>query len=362
MQRLYRDAMVAGRAGQIADNSRDNDIITLINQNPQAAQVDTLKVDTAVNGHEYTWVIEGVTITYTADASATKPECSAGIKAAIDAEPLVSGLFSAVDDGVDTVTLTAVFGGVGWTMTTADANLTAATTTANAAADAVGMGVSVVGDTNSDRYGRIAKTANLSAKVITLTPAVTNSISYNVGVRMPDGTEYWGNYIADGSATAKEIVEGVAAAINGSMPASTVIASEDDAVLTLTGEVAGLYYEVLYDGSDWAYAATTDTAYCDLNKVMRGVSVLDLTHEVASDGTISYEANSAMACMHKGRIIVATEQQVAYGDPVYVRLSGTGTIGGFAQTLVAGEHVRLMKASWQKSFSSSLAVLELNLD
>lgn len=354
MQNIYRDEMVAGRAGALADNEF-HDIINLINEDPLAAQVDTLTIDTATNSHTYTITIEDIAISYTADASATKPEITAGLKAAVLDEPVVSGLFTIADDGVDTLTFTAVQAGVGWTTTESDAKMTLVNTTANDEADPVGFGLAIVGDSASDKYGKLGKTANLATKTVTLTPVVGNDTIYNVNVKFR-GVDYLSTYTSDGTATAKEIVEGVALAINTNMPANSVVATEDDAVLTLTAEIAGEPFTIGFDEALWAYAETVATVFTDINRCFRGVSLQDMGQETDSDGVTQYAGGSVMKVLDKGRVIVATAAEVSFGDHVYVTATG-----GFTKTAGA-DTPRLDPnlARWVKSLSSTLAVLKVN--
>lgn len=361
MQSTYRDEMVAGRAGLLAD-AGFGDVVSLINNDPAAAQVDTLTVDTAVNAHDYTIEIDGVSITYTSDASATKPEISAGLKAAIEAEPLVSGRFNVVDDGVDQLTLTAVFSGVGWTLSTSDGNLSVANVTANGQADPVGFGLLVVGDASSDKYAKVAKAANLDEKAGTLTPTAANTTMYNVTITV-GGQTYGASYLSDADATVAEICTGLAGAINTAMPASTVLASDDTTSIGLEAEVAGLDFSVAgFDSALLTLAWTTAGFGTDINRAARAVTLFDPAQEVQADGTCEYQANSCMSCARRGRVIVATEEAVSFGDDVVVRVAGTGTVGGFGKTVTAGEHIRLdpSVASWHKRLSSTLAVLEVN--
>jgi len=361
MQDIYRDTMLPGLPGMPAD-SGVKDIVTLINDDPRTQQVDTIVVDTATNSHTYTLKVNGITISYTADATATKAEISAGLKAALDAEPLVSGLFDVADDGVDTITITARVGGTGWTISDVDAKCTLTNTTANDEADPIGFGLLVLHDDANDKNGVIAKSAHLTAHAIVLTPTAVNDYVYRIQIEF-NGVKYVSEITADGTATVKEIVEALAADVNTIMPASSVIASEDDTTLTLTSEVPGLEMVVTILCDNIAYTSDNKGKFTDVNRAAAGVTVHTYAVEPNSSGEYEYPANSAMSVQRRGRIKVTTEDEITETSEVYVRLSGTGTEGAFRGSTNAGA-VKLdpSRAKWVKTLSATMAVLECNFD
>lgn len=97
---------------------------------------------------------------------------------------------------------------------------------------------------------KIGRLANRPTQVIKLTPNVYNSTAYTLTV---NGTDF--TYTSDASATAKEIVEGLAALITG----VDVTPTEDDSVLTLTSaNVVRTGFTLDLDYSQWsAYENTT---------------------------------------------------------------------------------------------------------
>lgn len=109
-----------------------------------------------------------------------------------------------------------------------------------------------------DSIGVVKRLANV-AQVIELVPTVVNSVEYRVSITI-DGTTTPAAYTSDGSATLQEIVEGVAAAINTAMAASTVAATEDNTKVILTAEVAGVGFSVSATadgGATWTATETT---------------------------------------------------------------------------------------------------------
>lgn len=85
-----------------------------------------ITVDTAVNSTTYTISVAGETITYTSDGSATKPEITAGLKAAVEANATANAAYTVTDDTVDTITLLARTTATG-TVSETDANLSTTT-------------------------------------------------------------------------------------------------------------------------------------------------------------------------------------------------------------------------------------------
>ncbi len=111
------------------------------------AQVDTVTVTTGVNSTDYTVTINGTAYTITSDASATTTEVSAALVACINGGgascknslPAAGNADVTAADTTDDFTLTADVAGTPFTATEADANLTLAATTANAAAGCNGV-------------------------------------------------------------------------------------------------------------------------------------------------------------------------------------------------------------------------------
>lgn len=328
------------------------DNVSLVNEDPRATQVATLVVDTAANSTEYTASIDGVEIAYTSDGSATKPEISAGLKAAIEAEPLINGRVTVADDGVDTLTITARVSGYAFTLATSDTNLTATTTTANDLPDAIPFGEAVLLDGTGK--AKRCTAANMTAMACTLTPTADDSTVYAVIVNVPqaaDGRGYSERVAitSDSDATVQEIVEALQAAIAASGLSQHITASEDDASLTLTVQLAGLGLEVSLEGPwdsiTWAGESIDDA--------LAGVTCRDLSQAQEHGG---YAGGSTMTVRRRGRIAVTTGESCAPGDPVYVRVAGSGA--PFRKSMSGVNYMPTQRARWSETLSSTLAVLE----
>lgn len=349
----YPSTSVPGVAGQLADTS-NRDVVSRVNDSPRTAQVSTVTVDNVVNSTEYSFTANGVEVAYTSDGSATNAEIVAGLKAALEAEPLLSGRILAVATSATVLTLTErVAGSGGFAISDSDDNLTTATTTAADEADPIGFGLAVIGDTRG-RTCKAPAAAGITARSVVITPTAVNSAVYTVNI-VHNGVSRGYSYTADGSATAQEIVEGLATAINAGMPANSVVATENDATLTLTAEVKGEDFAVVL-GPNLAQAAFAGQTLAD---VFAGVTLLSHAETNESEG---YPGGATCAVIRKGRVFVETEADIASASRVFVRVAGSGTIGAFAGSRTAGETVELPPhvASWADRISATLAVLEIN--
>jgi hypothetical protein len=366
LQNYIRDGLYKGLVGEPSNNSPLNLAITCVNDAPRAAQVSTVVVDTAVNSAAYTVTVDGIDVTYTADASATKIEIADGLAAALNSEGLISGRIKAASNGVDTVTLTARVGGEAFTLSESDANLTSATSSANAVAAPLYMGRAVKLDpsvTNADNQAVEAASA-FSALAYVITPAAVNLAAYLVDVTFR-GQGYKAQYTADASATVQEIVEGLQAALAGLLPAG-VVATENNTTLTLTAATPGDTFTVSA-GSSAAAATMTVThnlsadTSADLGLI--GVAQRDMTREmeVGSEDPF-FAGNSAIPTQFSGVINVPIEAPItSLSQGVYVRVAANGAldkIGGFSP--VAGTGLVLWnKAKWARQLESGLASLKL---
>lgn len=102
----------------------------LSGMNPSARHVETVTIDTVTNSIVYSITVNGITVSYTSDASATEAEINAGLLAAIAASPWMSALLTAAQGATTaTLVLTAKQKNVTLT-TTVTAELSRATTVA----------------------------------------------------------------------------------------------------------------------------------------------------------------------------------------------------------------------------------------
>lgn len=109
-----------------------------------------------------------------------------------------------------------------------------------------------IADSTKTQKGAFRRNYDGTAQVATLTPTPVNSAQYRVEV---DGRTY--DYLADGSATAAEIVTGLTAAMTADADCS--VNPSGSATLILTAKTPGKPFRVTADGN-MAIAATTANA------------------------------------------------------------------------------------------------------
>lgn len=345
----YPAARTLAYPGQ-AEGPGDNR--SLVNEDPRAQQVSTVTVDTVANSTRYAFTIDGVEIEYTSDGSATNAEIVAGLLAAVQAEPLVNGRVTGVATSATVLTLTARIAGYAFTISDTDSRLTTATSTANDLPDAIPFGEPVLLD-GSGKAKRCTA-ANMTAMACTLTPTADDSTVYAVIVNVPQaaGGRGYSERVAitsDSDATVQEIVEALQTAIAASGLSDHITASEDDASLTLTVQLAGLGIEVSVEGP-WASIAWAGESIDD---ALAGVTCRDLSQAQENGG---YAGGSTMTVRRRGRIAVTTGESCAPGDPVYVRVAGTGA--PFRKSMSGVNYMPTKRARWAETLSSTLAVLE----
>lgn len=367
----YEDRMSIGVAGGIPDGRRAR-IGTYVNSSAQAQQVGTI----VFSGHAESKVvaIDGVNIDAgTAGSTALMTDAMA---AAINAEPRVSGKVSATSDGATTVTVTARWPGVSFTLTEVtdqDNEMTVTqAATANATASTVAFGRGLIGDGTADtvqtKKARLAATGGLAAKVVHATPAVqaenvTETFILSVTV---EGVTYYGTFPVASATTVQAIVEGMVLSLNQNLPASTVVATEDNAKVILTAEIAGLDFSVGAGDDDgaaslWTIAVSAGGPTYNIDQAFRGVALATIAQNIADDETASYAANSAMEVIEEGPVLVTVEEAVVAGGQAYLGV-GSGHEGKWRTTKSGANYLPLplSRAHWETAASAAgLAVLML---
>lgn len=371
-----RSRFPQGKVGKAAYVDSNDITRTLINSDPQAVQVTTYTVDSASNSTTYTLTVDGFTASYTSDASATTAEIAAGIKAAIDANPSITGrLTASVLSNV--VTLTGNYPGISFTASDSSGDTTIATTTAAATADAVGFGrLMVTGGYQTDEaneLGKLCKAAALTAQVDSYLITYDASVLINVTITV-DGLTYQASYTM--ATDLDTSLDALVVLINGAtmgLPANTVIATATPATATtlvLTSEVAGKPFtsSVTFGaGADTAAAVLTQTApvSSDINRAARGVSMFAYDAEIPTiAGTeATYAANSGVTVMQKGSIWVASSQSPTHLGAVYVETGVTADNGKFFTTS-SSTRLLLSGAKWERDERSTqtdnIAVLRVS--
>ena len=346
-------------------DGRGPQIISLLN-NSRAAQVETLQCTST--SYALTLRKGGVSRAFSGSGFASASASAADLKDSIEADGIASGWVSC-EISTDTVTCTARFAGTDEDVTyTLNTNVTLVEATAASDGAAIGFGLAVMHDSTVDQGVRPTKTSAV-AMVVHLTPAAVNSISYYVGAELSDGRQITASYVSDGSATAQEIVEGLQPVIDALMPASTIAWTEDNAKLIATAEVAGAVFKALYGSSGssgtWIYADSVANVTADFTRPIAGFAVRSgyvgsVVDYSGGDGTAAteYAAGSDMAVMEAGVLVVETDDTVSRFDPVYVRITATGTekVGSVRNDSDSGDCILLSGARFLEAATGTSAV------
>ena len=355
--------------GALADTTF-KDVVTLINNDPAAKQVDTLTVGNYAPGKVYRYTIDGVAKSYTAvTADANNNGVAAKIAAQINRDPLCSGLILAAA-ALAVVTATGRIISRGWTLQ-GGTDLVVAHVTANGVADPIPYGTLVLEHEQSDvdqtKYGRIAKSANLVARRVVLTPVLVAGANYTVGVVF-DGIAYVASYSPTEYEDVADLCAELANILTAQLPAESVEASEDDGDLILESALAGLYFGYSVGSSDDSAIWTivdNDDLFCDVNLAARGIAVKDDSRTIGAEALPGYEANSALGVLRHGRIVVRTENEITTKHPVYVRVADslvTGNVIGSFRSTPATDCIKLdrLRFRWSARIAPGLAELQVN--
>ena len=358
-------------------NTRIADTSTLVNKDPQAKQVDTVTVDNGVISTVYTFEIADVSISITsADGNTTN--IATQLLNAFKAEAVANGL-GVITQSTNVLTITGNIPGNTYTVTDSDSNLTAASVTSAAEAEAVGFGRALISsgfDTeNVTKFGRMAKSSAFTAQVVTGDYTFVSGKILTMEVK----DEHTGQIIAFGqviSATSKAATSAaLIVELNAALPADSVLAAagggSDD--IDLTAEVAGLQFSVAFGSDDAAnvLVSVTETTgpsvSTSLLLAFAGISAFSGDEEPASisDATASYPANAGVRALDKGEMFVTNSENPTNGQQVFVELDGTGS--DFAKFFVADSATRLAMPrgvlKWVRDSRDStdqLAVLTVN--
>lgn len=347
------------------------------------AQVARIVVDTATNSATYTWTINGVTLTYTADSSTSATEIGDGIVAAINAEPLARASVSAVN-AAGTVTLTELVPGTAGAFTVSDSDAKLTTTESYVAAsdaEALAFGVAVMRVGSNSNASRTETedliaaptTARFTAQVATLSIAYVASAKITVAVyEVRDSEKVLLASVTETSATSQDAtIDALIVSLNAQLPANSVLAAADSASATavvFTAEIAGLEFEVQYSIGDEgaslpavSLAATTGPSEStSLHRAFRGISRYsqqDPSSTIGGD-TGSYAGNQGAEYLTRGVIWVSNSQSPTAGTPVYVELTA-GASQGKLYNSSSSTRVALsrQRARWERAGSNSTDAL-----
>jgi len=377
-QQIVRDRQEPGVPGMLFDTAGDCHLKTRTNSDPQAKKIVTVTVDTASDDTDYSLTVEGQTVTYTSDGTAAKDEIRDGLIAAIQDEPLISGIVDPEAATSDTFTITGIEEGDDFDFSQSDANLSDTLTQASATAATIPFGRAVISDSvvvrDNGQLAKLADASKLTAQEVEITVPYVGSAVYSFSVTVR-GDTHEVQVVAD---TDQDTTVGnIVTALNDQLPANTVVASDDgggtSSEVILTAEIAGLPFEVDYGVSDegtsnpdLTLSADNRGKDTDINKALDGLAIWTTENPYPRDGGEGesvVEANSTFTVMDQGRAWVATESEVgSTDDDVYVRLSANGTLdelGGFRPDFNQG-CVKLEGASWAFKYDSDLAVVEFD--
>ena len=352
-----RTTFLAGVLGLLAFPDGNPFIQTGINSAPQAYEVHTITVaGSPTNSHEFIVTINGIDVSYTSDGSATSTEVVNGLTAAINNEPGVRATVRAVATSSTVVTVTAITPGVAFTMTDADSDLTCATSTSAASADAIEFGRLVVGAASLDSTLHLPSvfkpvSTYLTAQVETLTATYSAAEVYYVQIAIEE--QVYGPVAVTANTDSATTATDIASAVNGMMPANSVIAAATSGgALTLTAEVAGKAFSVVYGtksgtAARLTLAHTTATDLTDIAKCMRGITTLHVDTQATSigGGTSSYAANEGVNYVTNGCVWVASTEAVTPGSDVYVETSGASA--GLFYTTTSATRIKLPRSRFQ---------------
>jgi hypothetical protein len=288
----------------------------------RASEESTLVIDTATNSETYGFNIFGESVTYTADGSTSKDEITAGLKAAAELNPVITGVCTIVDDTTDTLTFTARYPGIDLAIETDEnaAKMTLTQTTDESEGTAIPFGRAVLLDSTDE--SKVVSFTAPSARVVTLTPTINTNTGVDFQVLIDiAGETYGATYDGDGSATVAEVVTGLAVALNAALPANTVVATEDDSVLTLTGEVPGQPFKVTATANlDNTFAKAVTEEGDNLSRLC---GITRYTYEEAAitigdASSVGYQPGRDAIVLKKGRIYVEAGNSATRTSDVYI--------------------------------------------
>ena len=348
-----------GFVGQLAAYDRHTRELTVLNQDPQAVQVSTVTVSGATNDKTYSLVLNGVTVSYTSDGTATIAEIAQGLSDAIDAEPAVRGQI-APSATATTVVLTGTTAGQAFTATESDAELSIALTTAAASAAPIPFGRLVVdtGDAHPDSgqtpLGKLAKVTAFGTQTSTLTVTYAASHTYTVQVENAATGELLAVVRVAADTDDDTTATNIEAALAAALPANTVDESVATNVVTLSSEVDGFEFRLsaFVEGGGAGAIVQADTTPASkatsLYRAALGMSEWSRNEEAAAigDTTAAYKANHGFIACQRGLMYVDRPGAITAGGDVWVELAD-GDDSGKLFTSGSSTRVKLPGLTWE---------------
>ena len=354
-----------GAVGQkVFSQASGERLLTAINEDPQAVQVDDWTV-VASNDATYTVTIDGIDAVFTADGSATTEEIRDGLILAINEEPLIRGKLIPTIKDADEFTTTGLTPDLSYTTAGAATagSLTPASVASAAGADPIAFGRLVIDDGSPDPYGntllgRLAKSTAFVAQVLTLNTIFVASATYTVTVRDEAGAVIAQAVAVDADTNDTDTATAIAAALNGLLPANSVVVTSGAGPVIFTAELAGREFSVEAGTNEEGEAGgalvsqvntTGPSNATSVNRAALGVSLFsDADPTPTIGGTVGeYAGGDGVELLKSGNSIwVDRPGAVTFGDPVFVELDGTGSDAAKFFLADSATRVLLTKATW----------------
>lgn len=359
-QRAILARTPAGRVGQVSSDLGNR--VQTFQSATGLQQISTITLTNWSDGRTYAATINGITITITtvtADADVTG--AATRLKNAINADPRVAGQVRATS-ALGVVTLTSILPGLSFTLA-GSTDAAAATSQSASAPSDIQIGRALLaasqGSISFDSYSQreannlvqLALAANMTQRVVHVTPTAANSAQYGLVITLDDGTQHPFFIISGGAATVQEIVEAQVAAFPAAL-AGIITATEDNTKLILTG-AAGRQFQVSTFGLG-VQAIAVSVAGSDAQRLFAGISAIDDAMEVTSldDNTLVYKGGHPVSVLVEGEILVENSEGVVPGDKVYMELA-SGADNGKLYKTPSATRCPIFRASWLRRASTS---------
>lgn len=320
------------------------------NQRPQAAMVVTITIpESPDSSTAYSVTVDGVTASYTTDASATQAELGAGLVAAIQVAAGIRSRMAPSYAG-GTLTLTGTWPGVAHTVSAsggsgggAIGSATTATAAASATAVSFGRAICTDGDVTNEGTPKVfmPTTALFSAQVTTFTyasVAATDEVTTTVtmqGKTVVVNTPYRSSpaqTLTDHTADLETVLNATFGAGTGCVAAN---ATND---ITITADVAGAEFEANSSvngagGGTVTKAETTGPSIAtSVRRALIGVSKrrADVENVTVDGDDPAYPANSGVEYFTRGEVVVARDTSETWdlNSETWVSVSTSASLSG----------------------------------
>lgn len=292
-------------------------------------EIKTLTLSNWSAGRNYVATINGVQITVTTPSGDTNVTgAAARLRDAINSDPRVRGQVAATS-AAGVLTLTSLLAGMSFTLA-GSTDAAAANVQSAALSPVVPLGCAmiyagqaeVVSDSYSERLAnervQLPLAANMTARVVHVTPTSANSTLYGLAITLDTGEVYNIEITSGGSATVKAIVEAQVAAAPAAL-ADIITVSDDDTKLILTAALAGRQFEVTAYGAG-VQAISEATAGSDFNQLFAGFSAIDdtVTYVLTAEGRAAYPSATRLGVLAEGEIMCVNSEAVTPGAPIWI--------------------------------------------